>query len=314
MNAIPRPLLPLSPVPAGSGVSVISPASFAIPERVHRGVERLSQLGYSPRIGANTQSRGPLFFSGSPEQRLADLHSAFADPDTSIVAAVRGGYGSNYLLESVNLDLIQRHPKPFFAYSDMTGLQLHLLDQLGLPAFHGPMVAADFYLDEGVHLPSFQSALAGRPYSLGSTEGLRTLRPGTARGTLYGGCLSILVALIGTPWEPATEGKLLFLEDVGAKPYQIDRMLWQLRHAGKLDSVRGVIFGEMLDCTSPGAPDDLLDDTILSVLDGLDIPISIGLRSGHVSRQNVTLIFGVEAEFESGNEPRLTFLEPAVRS
>ncbi len=100
------------------------------------------------------------------------------------------------------------------------------------------------------------------------------LKPGTARGTLYGGCLSILVSLLGTPWEPSTENKLLFIEDIGAKPYQIDRMLWQLRHAGKLDGVRGIVFGEMLDCASPGAPDTLLEDTILSAFGDLDIPIA----------------------------------------
>jgi muramoyltetrapeptide carboxypeptidase len=196
----------------------------------------------------------------------------------------------------------------------MTGLQLYLLDQLGLPAFHGPMVAADFYLEDGVHLPSFQSSLAGAPYTLGPDEGLRTLRPGSANGTLYGGCLSILVSLLGTPWEPSTEGKLLFLEDLAAKPYQIDRMLWQLRHAGKLEKIRGIIFGEMLECESPGAPADLLENTILSALADLDIPIAIGLRSGHVSRQNVTLIFGVDAELHAAEEAQLNLLQPAVQS
>ena len=308
-----KPLLPLGPIPGNAGISVISPASFAVPERVGRGMERLRELDFTPRLGAHTQSRGPLFFAGTPDQRVADLHSAFSDPSSPIVAAVRGGYGSNYLLDSINLQLIAQHPKPFFAYSDMTALQLLLLDKLGLPAFHGPMVAADFYLEDGVHLDSFQSALAGRPYSVASSEGLRTLRPGTAHGTLYGGCLSILVALIGTPWEPATENKLLFIEDIGAKPYQVDRMLWQLRHGGKLEGVSGIVFGEMLDCTSPGAPADLLENAILSALDGLDIPIAIGLRSGHVSRQNVTLIFGIEAELQAGDEARLSLLEPAVK-
>jgi muramoyltetrapeptide carboxypeptidase len=304
----------LVPIQSGAGVSVISPASFAIPERVDRGVERLRKLGYVPRLGAHTRARGPLFFAGIPEERVADLHAAFADPETSFVAAIRGGYGSNYLLEAVDLALIVNHPKPFFAYSDMTGLQLWLLDQLGLPAFHGPMVAADFYLEDGVHLESLKAALAGRPYSIGGAEGMRTLKPGSARGTLYGGCLSILAALIGTPWEPATENKLLFIEDVGAKPYQVDRMLWQLRQAGKLEGVRGIIFGEMLDCTSPGAPDNLLEDAILSALNGIDVPIAFGLRSGHVSRQNVTLIFGIEAELRAGSEAELSLLEPAVQS
>lgn len=309
-----KPLLRPEPIGTAPAISVISPASFAMPERVEQGIERLRQLGFSPRLEANTQTRGPLFFAGTPEQRIADLHAAFANPETRIVAAARGGYGSNYLLDALDLTLIRQHPKPFFSYSDMTGLQLRLLDHIGLPAFHGPMVAADFYLEDGVHLESFQSALAGRPYSLGNAEGLRTLQSGTARGTLYGGCLSILAALIGTPWEPATEGKLLFLEDVGAKPYQADRMIWQLRHAGKLDGVRGIVFGEMLDCASPDAPDNLLEDTILSALRGLDIPIAIGLRSGHVSRQNVTLIFGIEAELQAGDEARLMLIEPAVKS
>ena len=231
-----------------------------------------------------------------------------------MVAAVRGGYGSNYLLDGLDLKVIERNPKPFFAYSDMTGLQLHLLDELGLPVFHGPMIAADFYLEDGVHSESFRAAIEGRTYAVGASEGLRTLRAGTARGTLYGGCLSILVAMIGTRWEPATEGKLLFLEDVGAKPYQVDRMLWHLRAAGKLDGVKGIVFGEMLDCASPGGPDDLLENAILSALAGLDVPIAFGLRSGHVSRQNVTLTFGVEAELRAGDQAQLDLLEPAVGS
>jgi muramoyltetrapeptide carboxypeptidase len=141
---------------------------------------------------------------------------------------------------------------------------------------------------------------------------MRTLHPGRARGTLYGGCLSILVALLGTPYEPQTEGKLLFVEDLNARPYQIDRMLWQLRQAGKLDGVKGIVFGEMLDCASPGAAPELLDEVILRVFDDFQGPIAIGLRSGHVSRSNVTLTFGVEAELQAANQAELNLLEPAV--
>jgi muramoyltetrapeptide carboxypeptidase len=308
------PLVKLAAVPANSGISVISPASFADYERVDRGLERLRRLGFDPRVGACTQTRGPLYFAGSPEQRLADLHAAFADPDTGIVASVRGGYGANYLLEALDAEFIRNHPKPFFAYSDLTGIQLWLLDNVGLPVFHGPMVAADFALERGVHLRSFHAALAGEPYILGAPEGLSALKPGVACGVLYGGCLSILVSLLGTPWEPATEGKLLFIEDLAAKPYQVDRMLWQLRSAGKLDRVRGIIFGEMLDCVSPGAPADLINEVILHFFRDIDIPIAIGLRSGHVSRENATLIFGVEAELIVGADTHLHILEPAISS
>ena len=299
-------------VPSGSGISVIAPASFAQSDRVDRGMERLRALGFAPRLSQNGLQRGPLFFAGTPEQRLADLHAAFADETTSMVACLRGGYGSNYLLDALDLELIREHPKPFFCYSDLTGIQLRLIDQLGLPAFHGPMVAADFALEDGVHMPSFWSALAGEPYSLGPAEGLRLLKLGAARGTLYGGCLSILVSLLGTPYEPAIEGKLLFLEDVGAKPYQVDRMLWQLRQAGKLQGVRGIVFGEMMDCVSPGASPQLLEEVILRMFDDFDGPIAMGLRSGHVSRANVTLTFGVEAELRTAGEPQLQILQPAV--
>jgi muramoyltetrapeptide carboxypeptidase len=313
VSSTPKPLMKLAPIPENCAMSVISSASFASPERVERGLERMRTLGFTPRLGAHTHTRGPLFFAGAPEQRLADLHAAFADAETGFVACVRGGYGSNYLLDGLDTELIRNHPKPFFAYSDLTGIQLHLLDQLGLPVFHGPMVAADFSLDDGVHLASFRAALAGETYTVGSAEGLRTLKPDTARGTLYGGCLSILVSLLGTPWEPDTEGKLLFVEDVGAKPYQVDRMLWQLRQAGKFEGIRGIIFGEMLDCASPGAPDELLEEVILHAFSGSDFPVAMGLRSGHVSRQNVTLTFGVEAELKTTAEPQLTLLEPAVQ-
>jgi muramoyltetrapeptide carboxypeptidase len=174
------------------------------------------------------------------------------------------------------------------------------------------MLAADFFVEDGVHLDSFRAAISGDLYSVGSDEGLRMLKPGTARGVLYGGCLSIVASLIGTPWEPETEGKLLFLEDVGVKPYQLDRMLWHLRQAGKFEGVTGIIFGEMLNCSSPGAPPELLDQAILSALDWFEGPIAIGLRSGHVSRQCVTLTFGVEAELFAQTDCTLNLLEPAV--
>jgi muramoyltetrapeptide carboxypeptidase len=302
-------------VAPGAAIAIVAPASSAKPERTERGLAALYALGFVPTLGASALLREPLYFAGTPAQRLADFHAAFSDPEIGAVMALRGGYGSNYLLDGLDLVTIAAHPKPFFAYSDLTGLQLHLLDELGIPAFHGPMLAADFYLEDGVHLESFRAALAGEPYAVGSAEGLRALKPTvrkTVTGTLYGGCLSILVSLLGTPWEPATENKLLFLEDVGVKPYQIDRMLWQLRTAGKLSGVCGIIFGEMVECVSAGAAPDLLDRAILNALDGLDLPIAIGLRSGHVSRQNVTLTFGVEAELTLGDEPTLTLLEPAV--
>ena len=298
---------------AGAGISIVAPASSAQLERIEKGVAALRELGFAPALGRNALHRGPLYFAGTPEQRLTDLHAAFANENTAAVMSLRGGYGSNYVLDGLDLDLIRKHPKAFFAYSDLTGVQLRLLDELCIPAFHGPMAAADFYLADGVHMDSFRAAVSGVPYEVGATEGLRSLKPGATSGTLYGGCLSILVSLLGTAWEPRTEGKLLFLEDVGTKPYQVDRMLWQLRMAGKLEGVCGIIFGEMLECASTGAAPDLLDRAILNALEGFEGPIAIGLRSGHVSRQNVTLTFGVEAKLTACDHTELQLLEAAVQ-
>jgi muramoyltetrapeptide carboxypeptidase len=300
-------------VPQQAEVAVVSPASTPQPDRVERGLEALRALGYAPQSAEHILTRGPLYFAGTPAMRLLDLHHAFADDQVRAIFSTRGGYGSNYLLDGLDLNLIAESVKPFFGYSDLTAIHLWLLDQIGLPAFHGPMLSADFSRPDGIHLASLQAALSGKAYTVGTPEGLRTLHPGRARGTLYGGCLSILVALLGTPYEPQTEGKLLFIEDVSAKPYQIDRMLWQLREAGKLEGVRGIVFGEMLDCVSPGAPPELLEEVILRAFEDFKGPIAIGLRSGHVSRQNVTLTLGVEAELTVHEEARLHLLEPAVR-
>jgi muramoyltetrapeptide carboxypeptidase len=292
----------MKPLAPGARLAVVSLASSANSERVHRGAEALQRLGYVPQLFPTALAKSLLYFAGTPAERLADLHHAFADPAVDGILCTRGGYGSNYLLEGMDLDLIRSHPKPFMGYSDYTAIQTWMLDQAALPIFHGPMVAADFAVESGVDLPSFQAAVAGQSYLLGHAAGLRPLRSGVARGLLYGGCLSLLTQSLGTRFAPQTEGKLLFLEDVGAKPYQVDRMLRHLILAGKFEGVVGVIFGEMLDCNSPDGAPSLLEDAIMGVLDWFSGPIAIGLRSGHVSRANVTLPFGIEAVLEVSPE------------
>ena len=318
------PLKPRAVLAARDGgkaplIEIVAPASSAQDARLDGGYASLTARGFEVRFAEHARGRSAPYFSATAEQRLADLHDAFADEAVSAIMCTRGGYGSNYLLEGLELDLIRAHPKPFFGYSDMTALQTWLIDQTGLVAFHGPMLAADFHLEDGVDERSFRGALSGELLSYGVDEGLRVLRPGRAEGTLYGGCLTLLTASLGTPYAPQTEGKLLFLEDVGTKPYQVDRMLRHLRLAGKLDGVTGLIFGEMLDCVSPGAHPRLLEQAIVSALDwgvpgGFSGPIAIGLRSGHVSRANVTLPLNILAELNLDDEerPLLRTLEPAV--
>jgi muramoyltetrapeptide carboxypeptidase len=294
-------------------VAVVAPASNAKPERIELGLAALRKRGFDAIAGAYALGKEPPFFSGTSTQRLEDLHRAFADAAVRAIICARGGYGSNYLLEDLDLDVIRANPKPFFGYSDLTTFQTWLLDQLGLVAFHGPMVAADFYREDGVHEPSFAAALSGGVVTVGVDEGLRILKPGRAQGVVYGGCLSILTFALGTRFAPQTEGKLLFIEDVAAKPYQVDRMLRQMLLAGKFDGVTGLIFGEMLECVSPGTSTDLLEQVILRVFEWFEGPIAIGLRSGHVSRGNVTLPLGIEAELILEDGPVLRYLEPAVQ-
>jgi muramoyltetrapeptide carboxypeptidase len=305
-------LLKPAAVSFGARVAVVAPASNAKSERIELGLAALRKRGFDAAAGAHALGKEPLFFSGTAAERLDDLQ-AFSDPATHAIICTRGGYGSNYLLEDLDLDVIRANPKPFFGYSDLTTVQTWLLDQLGLVGFHGPMVAADFYREGGVHDPSFEAALTGSIVGAGADEGLRILKPGRAQGVVYGGCLSILTFALGTRFAPQTEGKLLFMEDVAAKPYQVDRMLRQMLLAGKFDGVTGLIFGEMLECVSHGTGADLLEQVILRVFDWFEGPIAIGLRSGHVSRSNVTLPLGIEAELTLEDEPALRYLEPAVQ-
>ena len=307
-----RPVVKPAAVSTGARIAVVAPASNAKLERIEDGIAALRKYGFDVVPAAHATGKSAPYFAGTLEERLEDLHRAFADPYIEAIICTRGGYGSNYLLEDLDLDLIAKNPKPFFAYSDLTVVQTWLLDELGLVSFHGPMAAADFCREDGVDEASFADALNGGKVTAGAVQGLRILKPGRAQGTMHGGCLSMLVSTLGTRFAPQTEGRLLFLEDVGAKPYQIDRMLRQMVLAGKFDGVTGFVFGEMLDCVSPGASPGMLDEVILRVLDWFDGPIATGLRSGHVSRANVTLPMGIGAELIAEAEPVLRYLEPAV--
>ncbi len=296
---------------AGDVVAVIAPASPSPRGDVEAGCAALRQLGFEPRYDASILSLD-LYFAGDLRRRLNELHAAFLDPAVAGIFCARGGYGSNYLLPRLDVELIRRNAKVFFGYSDLTSLTTYIQDQTGLVTFHGPMVAKDFNHEGGVDEASFCGSVMGNTYTLAAADGLSALRAGTAEGVLYGGCLSMLAASLGTPYEIHTEGKLLFIEDLATKPYQIDRMLMQLKLAGKFAGVAGVIFGEMLDCVQPGKQNYTLQDVVLRVLADSSFPIGYGLRSGHVSRGNVTLPMGVPARLTVQAEARLELLPRAT--
>lgn len=298
---------------ASDRVRLISPASWFDPQKVQLGLRSFQQLGYRPELAAHALAHHGQYSAGTPAQRLEDLHAAFADPSVRAIICNRGGYGSVELLAGLDLALVRRNPKILVGCSDITSLLTWLHDATGLVVFHGPMAAGDFAREDGVDVPSWRSALSqGAPWELGPEAGLRVLRAGSVQGKFYGGCLSMLVASLSTPYEIQTENTILFLEDVGTKPYQIDRMLMQLRLAGKLDRVRGIVFGPMMDCVQPGAANDMLDAVLMRVLADFSGPIAIGLRSGHVPERNITLPIGLACELDLTGTATLRFAEPAV--
>ncbi len=298
----------------GATLAVLSPASTPKPDLVHRGIGKLQELGYRTILGKHALDRGPLYYAGTLEQRLEDFHTAFADPAIDGILCTRGGWGSAELLPFLDAALIRANPKAFIGYSDHTALHSWLHNEANLVTFHGPMVAADFARADGVDLPSWRHVTEGdTSWSLGAADGLRVLRSGTAEGVLRGGCLSILAESLGTPYAPQIANGILFLEDIGTKPYQWDRMLLHLRYSGVLKEVRGIILGDMRQCV-PAEENDYLERAILYSLRDFDGPIAIGLRSGHVGTPNVTLPLGVAVKLdlaEAGN-PRMHFLEAAV--
>ena len=280
----------------GQTIGLVAPSSaFDDPEEIRAAQETIESLGFRVKLGQHVFRRHG-YLAGTDEERAADLNAMFADPAIDGIFALRGGYGSSRLLPYLAYPQIQQAPKVLLGYSDITALLLAIHVKTGLVTFHGPMVAKDFADPNGVNLDSWARALNGSSeWALELDSDVKPLVEGAAEGILYGGCLSILVSSLGTPYEIQTAGTVLFIEDIAAKPYQIDRMLMQLKLAGKLADVEGIVFGEMIDCTQNKDQSYSLQDVILRVVGELGVPVAFGLRSGHVSLGNITLPFGVRA-------------------
>ena len=296
----------------GDTVGLCAPSGPIEPEFVAAGIQELEGLGYRV-VAASDLDRTTLFTAGSVERRVAEIHDLFADPEVRAIVCARGGSGALGLLPHLDPARMEDNPKVFVGYSDVTALHL-FLGRLGLVTIHGPMAGRSLAAGR-YHRESFLAALTGKggPYA-SEPDDLLNLRDGEGVGLLRGGCLSLLAAAAGTPWalRPDGEGTILFLEDVRERPFRIDRMLTQLRLAGAFENVRGVVFGEMKGCGTAGGEDYSLEDVLLESLSGLDVPIAIGLSSGHTNGPNVSLPLGVQARLTCGTESRLEVLESAV--
>jgi muramoyltetrapeptide carboxypeptidase len=284
---------------ANQTLGIIAPASPVKRNELEAGCAVLQQMGYKT-FYFDSIFESELFFAGNATRRRWELEEMFKRGDISGIICARGGYGSNHLLRDIDLGVVRANPKFFLGYSDATTLLTYFCDQANMVTFHGPMVAKDYALFTPEMFGGDVLASGARAYAELSGKGEQPVS-GNAKGVLYGGCLSMLAASVGTPYEVQTTGTILFMEDIATKPYQIDRMLMQLLLAGKLNGVRGIVFGEMVDCVQPNGQDYSLQEVIKQTLGELKVPIGFGLRSGHVSAQpNLTLPIGLEVELVVG--------------
>ncbi|MFJ4055596.1 LD-carboxypeptidase [Pseudomonas sp. NPDC089743] len=284
-------------LPGNACFAIVAPAGPARLDAQKAG-QWFAERGYRCRIYPGV-SQAEGYLAGSDQQRLQDLHDAFADPNIDAVLCMRGGYGSMRLLDQLDFDLIRRNPKPLIGYSDITALHTAIYRHSGLISFHGAMLNADLL---GAKLaPTESSLIAQLSGALGEGDAivhpaefaLSCVVPGVARGRLLGGNLSILGATLGTLAQIDTNGCILFIEDVNEPLYRVDRLLTQLRLAGKLDGVKGVLVGDFAGITV-AALTPLLQD----IFRPLGVPVLAGWRSGHCD-PNVCLPLGAEVVLDS---------------
>ncbi len=296
----------------GDTVGLITPGTYVSdPDRLALVKRTVEYFGLKPKFGRNVGKRAG-YLGGSEEERLEDLHAMFRDDSVRAVFCIRGGVGSSRLLDRIDYELIRTRPKIFLGFSDITSLHLAIHRRAGLVTFHGPVMISAFseYTQNWFRKALFEArplgSITNPPESnaLRPSHVLRTVRPGRARGPLVGGNLTLVTQLMGTPFEIETQGRILFLEDVDEQPYNVDRMLTQLRLAGKFDGVAGVIWGECSDCVprefrpsfeSTFSTGEVVDQ----ILGKLNVPVLSGLVIGHTSDQ-LTLPIGVTATLDAG--------------
>jgi len=296
----------------GSAVIPFSPASPAKAERVAAGKRELERLGFCVPAPRAMHPQG--YFAGSARERRLELLEALQDRAVDGLVAVRGGYGSAYLLE----EPLPRFAavKPIVGFSDLSTLEIFLWQNLRWVTFYGPMFAAglDAGQDQanGYDAGSFQNALMKTDGGWSADLRGEALCQGSAEGLLVGGAMTLVEATIGTAWELDTRGAILVLEDRAMKPYQVDRVLLHLKQAGKLESVRGVVLGDFPECEPPAPGSPLVRDVALRILGPLGIPVVFGAPVGHTARPMLTLPLGVPARLLAEGSGTLEFPEPSV--
>ncbi|PIQ97776.1 MAG: LD-carboxypeptidase [Nitrospinae bacterium CG11_big_fil_rev_8_21_14_0_20_56_8] len=283
----------------GDKVGVISPAGVVDRDMLEKGLRVLEKMGLEPVLGRHVLSRH-RFVAGTDRERAEDLMGMFADPSIRGIVCARGGYGSNRIIPHLDAKVIRRNPKIFVGASDITFLHLYLNLKCSLVTFHGPMVAGSFGRNP---MRQSQRQFARMLFSEGGGQSLqapkaRVLKPGHAKGELAGGCLTLLCRSLGTPFELQPRNKILLIEDVNEPFYRIDGMLWQLKMAGKFEGVRGIVFGEMVNCRPSHKREGKLDDVFKEFFEEYSFPILVNCPIGH-GREMWTLPLGETAVLDA---------------
>ncbi len=292
------------PLKKGDAVGVVSPAGLYNEDLIRKGIELLKSMGF--RVKLYRENIKPFrYMAGSDEERADEFMSAFLDEEIRGIFASRGGYGSIRIIPYLKPEIIKTHPKVFVGYSDITSLHLFLLNRCGMICFYGPMIAQERSISPE-ELELLLDLIMGnmREGLLGVGE---PLKGGKAEGRLTGGCLSLIVSSISTGIDAPFDGKILFLEDVGEPAYRIDRMLTQLKMAGRFHGVKGVVFGSMKECGSQ----KLIKEIVLDIFDEGDFPVIFNFPSGH-GEKILTLPLGAEVLMD-GDSGALWLLEGAVQ-
>jgi muramoyltetrapeptide carboxypeptidase len=297
----------------GDLVAVVAPSSPSEQGRLLAGIRHLQAKRFRVRYLPDLLHRRRRFLAGDDEERAEELRLMFEDPEVRAIFVARGGYGAQRLLDRLDPQVIRRNAKIFLGYSDVTALLFFMVERCGLVCFHGPLVTEMSTLSPWTERVLFRALTSPEPAREVPLARSGWIRKGIARGKLVGGNLSTLCATLGTPHEPDTSGKILFLEDRGEKPYRIDRMLVQLKQSGKLAGAAAVLLGDLI----PGATaeeadrdDTILREVLFDNLRDLGVPVASGLPAGH-GRRNLTLPLGVSVEVDAGRN-RLVFLESGV--
>jgi muramoyltetrapeptide carboxypeptidase len=303
--------MPIKPpaLKQGDTVAIVAPAAAVDRDLLERGISALVAMGFRVKASEHVLRRSGIL-AGTDRERAADLQNCFAEPEAKAILAARGGYGSGRLLPLLDFAAIGRNPKIFLGFSDITFLLAALLQYSDLVTFHGPMVAMDFSRGLNPRSSEHLRALLAGELSNFEIEARDAIRPGQAEGEVVGGCLSVVTAMLGTTFFPRLEGRILFLEDRGEKAYQVDRMLVQLKQAGILARVAGIVFGAIQPVEADEQESRRIEEFVAEQTASLSCPVLYGIEAGH-GTQNLTIPFGVRARLDSKSR-RLTFLESPV--